>query len=228
MARRAKTELRRSSYGLEGSTSPAMIGGVLEVTQLLSAVDRGEAQAADQLLPLVYDELRKLAAHKLSLLPPGQTLQATALVHEAWLKLIGGEKDQWQNRRHFFAAAAEAMRHILIDRARRRQRVRHGANAERIDLDQIEIPVPTKDEVLLQLSDALDELQTISPERAEIVKLRFFAGFSEAEIAALFTLSERSVQRHWSYAKAWLFDRIEAMKTHRAVADLGGERRKNR
>ena len=184
-----------------------------ELTQLLSAIDQGEPQAAHQLLPLVYDELRKLAAHKLSLLPPGQTLQATALVHEAWLRLIGGEKEQWENRRHFFAAAAEAMRHILIDRARRRLRVRHGANAEKIDLDQIEIPSPAKDEVLLQLNDALEELQTISPERAEIVKLRFFAGFSETEIAALLNLSERSVQRHWSCAKAWLFDRIETMKS---------------
>jgi len=183
-----------------------------ELTQLMSALEQGEPRAAEQLLPLIYDELRKVAAHKLSLLPPGQTLQATALVHEAYLKLLGGEKEQWQNRRHFFAAAAEAMRHILIDRARHRSRLRHGANAERVDLDRIEIPEPAKDEVLLQLNDALDELQTASPERAEIVKLRFFAGFSEAEIAGLLDLSERSVQRHWSCAKAWLFERIETMK----------------
>jgi RNA polymerase sigma factor (TIGR02999 family) len=183
-----------------------------ELTQLMSALEQGESGAAGQLLPLIYDELRKLAAHKLSMLPPGQTLQATALVHEAYLKLLGGEKERWQNRRHFFAAAAEAMRHILIDRARRRSRLRHGANAERVDLDQIEIPEPAKDEVLLQLNDALDELQTVSSERAEIVKLRFFAGFSEAETAALLNLSERSVQRHWSCAKAWLFARIETMK----------------
>jgi RNA polymerase sigma factor (TIGR02999 family) len=186
---------------------------VPELTQLLSAIDQGEPQAAHQLLPLVYDELRKLATHKLSLLPPGQTLQGTALVHEAWLRIVGSEKEHWQNRRHFFAAAAEAMRHILIDRARRRLRLRHGANAEKIDLDQIEIASPAKDEVLLQLNDALEELQGISPERAEIVKLRFFGGFSEPEIAALLHVSERSVQRHWSYAKAWLFDRIERMKT---------------
>ena len=183
-----------------------------ELTQLMSALEHGEPRAADQLLPFVYDELRKLAAHKLSLLPPGQTLQATALVHDAYLRLLGGEKEQWQNRRHFFAAAAEAMRHILIDRARRRARLRHGANAEKIDLDQIEIPEPAKDEVLLQLNEALDDLQTVSPERAEIVKLRFFAGFSETEIAGLLNLSERSVQRHWSCAKAWLFERIETIK----------------
>jgi RNA polymerase sigma factor (TIGR02999 family) len=183
-----------------------------EITRILDQVQQGEPQAAEQLLPLIYDELRRLAAHKLSLLPAGQTLQATSLVHEAYLKLTGGEKQDWESRRHFFAAAAEAMRHILIDRARRRSRFRHGANAERVDLDAIEIPEPAKDEVLLQLNDALDELQTVSPERAEIVKLRFFAGFSEAEIAAVLNVSERSVQRHWSCAKAWLFERIEGMK----------------
>jgi len=183
-----------------------------DLTQLLKAIEQGQPQAAEQLLPLVYQELRKLAAHKLSLLPPGQTLQATALVHEAYLRLAGGEKERWENRRHFFAAAAEAMRHILIDRARRRGRLRHGGNAEKVDLDDIEISAPAKDETLLQLNDALDEFQVIEPERAEIVKLRFFGGFSEAEIATLLNISERSVQRHWSCAKAWLFDRIEKDK----------------
>ena len=183
-----------------------------EVPQLLSAIDQGEPHAAEQLLPVVYDELRKLASYKLSLLPPGQSLQATALVHEAYLRLIGAEKEAWQNRRHFFAAAAEAMRHILIDRARRRLRICHGGNAERVDLDGLEIPEPAKDETLLELNAALDELQAQSPERAEIVKLRFFAGFSETEIAALLNISERSVQRHWSYAKAWLFERIGSMR----------------
>lgn len=180
------------------------------LTQLLSAIEAGDHHAAETLLPLVYDELRKLAAHKLALLPPGHTLQATALVHEAYLKLVGGEKGRWQNGRHFFAAAAEAMRHILIDRARRRSRLRHGANAERVELDHIEVPVPTKDETLLQLDEALNELQAQSPERAEIVKLRFFAGFREAEIAATLNISERSVQRHWNCAKAWLFERIRS------------------
>lgn len=180
-----------------------------DLTQLLNAIEQGEPQSAERLLPIVYNELRRVAAHKLSFLPPGQTLQPTALVHEAFLRLAGGQKDQWQNRRHFFAAAAEAMRHILIDRARRRMRIRHGADAEKVDLDEIEISAPAKDETLLQVNDALDELQAISPERAEIVKLRFFGGFSECEIAELLNLSERSVQRHWSCAKAWLFDRIE-------------------
>lgn len=180
-----------------------------EITRILDLVEQGESQAAERLLPLIYDELRRLAAQKLSLLPPGQTLQATSLVHDAYLKLTAGERQNWENRRHFFAAAAEAMRHILIDRARRRSRLRHGANAERVDLDAIEIPEPAKDEILLQVNDALDELQAVSPERAEIVKLRFFAGFSESETASVLNLSERSVQRHWSCAKAWLFERIK-------------------
>lgn len=183
-----------------------------DLPRLLSAIEQGQPRAADQLLPLVYDELRKLAAHKLSLLPPGQSLQATALVHEAYLKLIGSEKEHWENRRHFYAAAAEAMRHILIDRARRRLRVRHGANAEKIDLDQIQIAMPAKDEALLQLNDALDELFQRNALAAEIVKLRFFAGFGEAEIASALGISERSVQRQWSYAKGWLSDRVESMK----------------
>ena len=184
-----------------------------DVTRILEAVHAGEAKAADELLPLVYDELRKLAAHKMSLQPPGQTLQATALVHEAYLRLLGNEEKRWENRRHFFSAAAEAMRHILIDRARRRLRVRHGENAEKLPLDEIEIAAPARDEIVLQLDEALEKLAEISPEQAEIVKLRFFAGFTEPEIAEILDLSERSVQRQWSYAKAWLFERIEAMKT---------------
>jgi RNA polymerase sigma factor (TIGR02999 family) len=183
-----------------------------DVTQLLNAMAQGEARSAEQLLPLIYDELRRVAAYKLSFLPPGQTLQPTALVHEAYIRLIGGEKEEWDNRRHFFSAAAEAMRHILIDRARRRMRLRRGADAQKVDLDEIEIAAPAKDETLLQLNDALDELQAASPERAEIVKLRFFGGFSETEIAELLNVSERSVQRHWSCAKVWLFDRIEKNK----------------
>lgn len=182
-----------------------------DLTELLNAVEAGEGEAAEQLLPLIYDELRKLAAHKLSLLPPGQTLQATALVHEAYLRLIAGQKDTWKSQRHFFAAAAEAMRHILIDRARRRLRIRHGGDADRTDVDVLDIIVPERDEVLLQLDEALDELQALSVERAEIVKLRFFVGFSEAEIAEALNISERSVQRQWKYAKAWLFERIQAL-----------------
>jgi len=186
---------------------------VSDVTQILHRVEQGDSQAAAELLPLVYDELRKLAAQKMSLQPPGQTLQATALVHEAYLRLVGNEEKRWESRRHFFCAAAEAMRHILIDRARRRQRMRHGENAPKVDLDEIQIAAPAKEEIVLQLNDALEELNQRSPEQAEIVKLRFFAGFTEAEIAEMLGLSERSVQREWSYAKAWLFARIQGMKS---------------
>ena len=185
---------------------------VSDVTQLLDAVVAGDPAAADQLLPLVYEELRGLAAHKMSLQPPGQTLQATALVHEAYLRLLGDEK-RWESRRHFFNAAAEAMRHILIDRARRRLRVKHGEKIESVPLDEVEIAAPAKEEIVLQINEALETLAQISTEQAEIVKLRFFAGFTEPEIAEILHLSERSVQRQWSYAKAWLFERIEAMKS---------------
>jgi RNA polymerase sigma factor (TIGR02999 family) len=181
---------------------------VSEVTQVLERVEQGDAKASAELLPLVYDELRQLAAHKMSLQPPGQTLQATALVHEAYLRLLGGEEKRWESRRHFFNAAAEAMRHFLIDRARRRLRMRHGELTERVDLDAVEIAAPAREEIILQLNDALEDLQQRSAEQAEIVKLRFFAGFSEPEVADILSLSERSVQRQWSYAKAWLFDRI--------------------
>jgi RNA polymerase sigma factor (TIGR02999 family) len=183
------------------------LGVVPDVTQLLDAIVAGDPTAADQLLPLVYEELRRLAAYKMSLQPPGQTLQATALVHEAYLRLLGDEK-RWESRRHFFNAAAEAMRHILIDRARRRLRIKHGEKIESVPLDEVEIAAPAKEEIVLQLNEALETLAQTSPEQAEIVKLRFFAGFTEPEIAEILHLSERSVQRQWSYAKAWLFDRI--------------------
>jgi RNA polymerase sigma factor (TIGR02999 family) len=183
-----------------------------QVTQILDAVGAGDPQAAEKLLPLVYVELRRLAAAKMAE-QPGQTLQATALVHEAWLKLAGSAASGWRDRQHFFRAAAEAMRQILIDRARRRLRLRHGQNAEPVDLDAIEIALPEKEEILLQLDEALGELKTASPERAEIVNLRFFAGLTEPEIAGILGVSERSVQRQWSYARAWLFARIDARKS---------------
>jgi RNA polymerase sigma factor (TIGR02999 family) len=182
---------------------------VSDVTQILERVEQGDGKAAEELLPLVYEELRKVAAHKMSLQPAGQTLQATALVHEAYLRLVGSEGRQWESRKHFFSAAAEAMRHILIDRARRRLRVRHGGAAEKVELEEIEIAAPAKDEIVVQLNEALEELARKSPEQAEIVKLRFFVGMNETEIAQVLNSSERSVQRHWNYAKAWLFERIK-------------------
>ena len=180
-----------------------------DVTRILEAAQHGDPKAADELLPLVYDELRRLAAHKMAQLPPGQTLQATALVHEAWLKLVGSGREQWEGRKHFFSAAAEAMRHILIDRARRRLAVRHGGGQQRLDIHDIEVAAPVEQETILSLNEALDELEQTDPAKAEVVKLRFFIGLSERETAEILGLSERTIERYWSYAQAWLFERIE-------------------
>jgi RNA polymerase sigma factor (TIGR02999 family) len=179
-----------------------------EVTRILHSLGRGDARASDELLPLVYDELRKLAAHRIANDGAGHTLQPTALVHEAWLRLAGPENPQWDGRRHFFAAAAEAMRRILIERARRRQRIRHGGGQERVDLEEAEIAAPENDERLLQVHEALDRLAAEDKVKAEVVKLRFFVGFSDREVAEVLGVSERTIERHWSYAKSWLFRAI--------------------
>ena len=160
---------------------------------------------AEELLPLVYEELRRLAAARMAQQSPGQTLQATALVHEAWLRL--GER-QFESRAHFFSAAAQAMRHLLIERARRKLRARHGGGMERVDSDEVEIAAPADDERLLQIHETLDELAAFAPEKAEVVKLRFFVGLEESEIAEVLGLSLRTVERYWAHAKVWLFQRI--------------------
>ena len=180
-----------------------------EVTRILEAVQQGDPKAADELLPLVYDELRKLAAHMMSQQPPGQTLQATALVHEAWLKLVGNAREHWEGRRHFFCAAAEAMRHILIDRARKRLSIRHGGGQQRLDIEEAEVAAPVEHETLLALNEALDEFEKFDPAKAKVVKLKFFVGLTERETAEILGLSERTIERYWSYAQAWLFDRIQ-------------------
>jgi RNA polymerase sigma factor (TIGR02999 family) len=185
---------------------------VSDVTRILDRVQQGDPKAAEELLPLVYDELRRLAGTKMAHQPAGQTLQATALVHEAWLRLEAGTTQSWETRKHFFAAAAQAMRHILIERARRKLRARHGAELERVDLDAVEIAAPTDDERLLLIHSALDELATQDPAKAEVVKLRFFVGLDEKEIAELLQVTPRTVERYWSYAKAWLFERIAQSK----------------
>lgn len=179
-----------------------------EVTQVLRLIEQGDPKAADSLLPLVYEELRRLAAAKMARQPDGQTLQATALVHEAWLRLTNDPDRQFASRRHFFSAAAQAMRHLLIERARRKLRERHGGELQRVDVDDVEIAAPADDERLIQINTALEELALLAPEKAEVVKLRFFVGLDENEIAGLLNLSPRTVERYWTYAKAWLFERI--------------------
>jgi len=186
-----------------------MESGPENVTQILQAFEAGDEQAAEKLLPVVYEELRRLAAAKMAREAPGQTLQPTALVHEAWLRLVGGQPQNWQNRAHFFAAAAEAMRRILIDVARRKHQVRHGGQQRRVDLEGTEIALPDDRERLLQVHEVLDQLAAVDPLKADIVKFRFFVGLSNAEIAELLNLSERTIERAWSFAKSWLFAEIK-------------------
>jgi RNA polymerase sigma factor (TIGR02999 family) len=181
---------------------------VSDVTRIFDAFQRGDPQAADKLLPLVYNELRRLAARKMANEQPGQTLQPTALVHEAWLRLVGDGDPQWQNRAHFFAAAAEAMRRILIDNARRKQALRRGGGQVRVELETTVLEAPADDEKILQVNDALEVLAAEDPAKAEIVKLRFFVGLSHEEIAALLGVNEKTVRRHWEVAKVRLFQSI--------------------
>ena len=180
-----------------------------EVTRILSAIEQGDRDAAGQLLPLVYDELRKLAAQKLAQEKPGQTLQATALVHEAYLRLVDVEKAQhWNSRGHFFAAAAEAMRRILVDQARRRSALKRGGQAEREALEPSGIAAPTAEERLLAVHEALDDLARTDPEAATLVKLRFFGGMTAAEAAKALGLSVQSAHDLWTYARSWLRRRL--------------------
>lgn len=172
------------------------------VTQLLEAANRGDQRAAAELLPLVYDELRKLAATKMAQEMPGQTLDATALVHEAYLRLVGDQ--QFDNRGHFFAAAAEAIRRILVEQARRRKAIKHGGQRERADFEPDTIAAPTGDDELLELNEALDRLSEKHPEKAELVKLRYFAGLTADQAAASLGISPTTGDRYWSYARAWL------------------------
>jgi RNA polymerase sigma factor (TIGR02999 family) len=177
-----------------------------QVTQILHAVEQGNSQAAEQLLPLVYDELRKLAAQRLVHEKPGQTLQATALVHEAYLRLVDVDKVQhWNSRGHFFAAAAEAMRRILIDQARRKQRPKHGGGREHIALDQIEVCGNETPLDILALDEALTRLAEKDPVKAELVKLRYFAGMTLPEAAQVLAISLATAERYWTYARLWLY-----------------------
>ena len=175
-----------------------------DLTRILSAIDEGDPRAAEQLLPLVYEELRKLAARRLAQERPGQTLQATALVHEAYLRLVGDRDPGWNGRGHFFAAAAEAMRRILVERARHKGRIRHGGDLRRVELLDAEAAAPTDDEQILLLDEALIRLAEVRPQAAELVKLRFFAGLTLEESARILTLSPRTTRRLWAFARAWL------------------------
>jgi RNA polymerase sigma factor (TIGR02999 family) len=180
-----------------------------EVTRILSAIERGDQQAADQLLPLVYKELRKLAAQRLAREKPGQTLQATALVHEAYLRLLNpGHGQDWNSRGHFFAAAAEAMRRILVDNARRKRRPKHGGDQKRVPLDAVALPVEDRFHDLLALDDALTKFAGQEPLKAELVKLRYFAGLSVDEAAACLGISSITAKRYWAVARAWLYDAL--------------------
>ena len=191
--------------------------GMSEVTEILTALERGDCHAAEDLLPLVYAELRRLAAQKLAREKPGQTLQATALVHEAWLRLAGtqqeGNESRWDGRRHFFGAAAEAMRRILIENARRKARVRHGGDCNRENLDEVEITSPLPDADLLALDEALNRLAGLDAPAAKLVKLRFFTGLTQEEAAEVLGLSRSAADRAWVFARAWLFRQIRPEKS---------------
>ena len=180
-----------------------------DATQILEAVERGETEANGQLLLLVYQELRRLAAYKMSQEAPGHTLQPTALVHEAWLRLMGDKAPRFENRAHFFGAAAEAMRRILVESARRKKRLKHGGELQRVDADEVEVSSPIPDEELLALDEALDRLATVDARAAEVVKLCFFVGLTQEEAAKELGISLATAERLWSFARAWLFQEMQ-------------------
>jgi len=181
------------------------------ITLLLEAARQGDVHAAEQLLPLVYDELRRLAAAKMAREHPGQTLQPTALVHEAWLRLTGDENRRWNDRAHFFTAAAEAMRRILVDNARRKLAQRHGGGQKRVQFEELSLATPSDDQ-LLAVNDALEKFAVHDKQKAELVKLRYFVGLTIEEAAEVLGISATTAKRHWTYARAWLFQEIRAQR----------------
>ena len=180
-----------------------------DVTRILDRVQQGDPKATDELLPLVYEELRKLAAHKMANEASGHTLQPTALVHEAWLRLVGEAQPAFENRGHFFSAAAEAMRRILVEKARRKHRLRHGGELKRVDFTDLDVAIAEDDDAVLAVSDALDRLTKLDPVAAELIKLRFFGGLSNVDAARVLGLAERTAKRTWTYARAWLYDELK-------------------
>ena len=181
-----------------------------DVTRILESIEHGDPKAADELLPLVYGELRKLAASKMAHESPNQTLQPTALVHEAWLRLVGDANPKFDGRAHFFAAAAEAMRRILIDKARRKRALRHGGGQQRIDLEEADVASRADDDQLLAINEALDKLAVQNKLEAELVKLRYFVGMSLEEVAEVLGISARTADNYWAHARAWLFRELKA------------------
>lgn len=179
-----------------------------DVTRILNAIEQGDSRAVDKLLPAVYDELRHLAAWKLSQEPPGQTLQATALVHEAYIRLVGIEAQNWKGRTHFFSAAAEAMRRILIENARRKQRLKHGGGRQRVGFEDATMAIEEPSENLIALDEALAKLESTDKVKSELVKLRYFAGLTLEQAAELLGISTTTAKRYWAYAKAWLYREI--------------------
>jgi RNA polymerase sigma factor (TIGR02999 family) len=190
--------------GGEAHDMAAETAAMSDVTKILQAASAGDPRAAAQLLPLVYEDLRRLAAHRLAGEGHEHTLQPTALVHEAWLKVVGNDQRTWQGRQHFLAAAAEAMRRILVDRARRRLAAKRGAGAERLEIDEVDIPAPAADDQLLAINEALTKFASIDPRKAELVNLRYFAGFTFEETAEVLGIAVPTAKQWWTYARAWL------------------------
>jgi len=179
-----------------------------DVTRVLTAIEQGDAKAADKLLPLVYEELRRIAALKMSREKPGQTLQATALVHEAYIRLVGSEAQNWRSRTHFFLAAAEAMRRILVESARRKRRFKRGGDQQKLDLDDVELAIEEPSEDIVALDEAMEKLALEDATKADLVRLRYFAGLSVQQAAEMLGISSATADRYWSYARAWLFHEI--------------------
>ena len=181
-----------------------------DVTLILQAIGRGEERTLEELLPLVYEELRHIAAARMAQESAGHTLQPTALVHEAWLRLVGDGERTWKNRAYFFGAAAEAMRRILIESARRKSRLKHGGGQERLNIEDVELADTTPDEKVLLINDALEQLEAEFPERARVVVLKYFGGLTNKEVAEMLGIGERTVDRHWVCAKEWLFRKVRS------------------
>jgi RNA polymerase sigma factor (TIGR02999 family) len=181
-----------------------------DVTQLLRVIKQGDAQAANDLLSLVYEELRRLAAAKMASESPGQTLQATALVHEAWLRLSNNDQRKWNDRTHFFAAAAEAMRRILVDKARRKRAVRHGGSLNQVEMPEIVTPALENDDNVLAVNEALEKFALLEPQKAELVKLRYFIGMTLEQASEALDISERTAKRYWAFSRAWLHEEIKS------------------